>query len=309
MIKKAIEDKSIHSKPFLKNLINIVDNFFTYTFALEVILKWLAYGFRKYFSDWWSWLDFTIVLVFSLIYYLYQINKIVYFKVSLIGLVSSLIGVADIPAFKVMRTLRALRPLRALSRFEGIRVVVNALIGAIPSIFNVLLVCLVFWLVFSIMGVQLFAGKFYKCVYPNMTKVPFDEVKNINDCSRKNFSWTNSKINFDNTINAYLALLQVATFKGWIEIMVDAADMSHDVKFSFFLIFFNQKLKINQQPRREQSIYMLLYFVFFIVFGSFFTLNLFIGVIIDNFNQQKKKHGKFRIFILNFIFFYSNNRK
>ena len=36
---------------------------------------------------------------------------------------------------------------------------------------------------------------------------------------------------------------------------------------------------------------MLLYFVFFIIFGSFFTLNLFIGVIINNFNQQKKKIG------------------
>jgi hypothetical protein len=31
---------------------------------------------------------------------------------------------------------------------------VNALMYAIPSIFNVLLVCLVFWLIFSIMGVQ-----------------------------------------------------------------------------------------------------------------------------------------------------------
>lgn len=36
---------------------------------------------------------------------------------------------------------------------------------------------------------------------------------------------------------------------------------------------------------------MYLYFVFFIIFGSFFTLNLFIGVIIDNFNEQKKKAG------------------
>lgn len=35
---------------------------------------------------------------------------------------------------------------------------------AIPSIFNVLLVCLVFWLIFSIMGVQFFGGKFFKCV-------------------------------------------------------------------------------------------------------------------------------------------------
>jgi len=41
---------------------------------------------------------------------------------------------------------------------------VNALIGAIPSIFNVLLVCLIFWLIFSIVGVNFFAGKFFKCV-------------------------------------------------------------------------------------------------------------------------------------------------
>ena len=47
------------------------------------------------------------------------------------------------------------------------QVVVNALIGAIPSIFNVLMVCLIFWLIFSIMGVNLFAGKFWKCM--NMT--------------------------------------------------------------------------------------------------------------------------------------------
>ncbi len=39
---------------------------------------------------------------------------------------------------------------------------VNALVQAIPSIFNVLLVCLIFWLIFAIMGVQMFAGKYYK---------------------------------------------------------------------------------------------------------------------------------------------------
>lgn len=44
------------------------------------------------------------------------------------------------------------------------QIVVNALMYAIPSIFNVLLVCLVFWLIFSIMGVQFFGGKFYKCL-------------------------------------------------------------------------------------------------------------------------------------------------
>lgn len=48
-------------------------------------------------------------------------------------------------------------------------------------------------------------------------------------------------------------------------------------------------LQMEQQPKVEYRVGMYFYFVLFIVFGSFFTLNLFIGVIIDNFNVQKKK--------------------
>ena len=123
-----------------------------------------------------------------------------------------------------MRTLRALRPLRALSRFEGIRVwklkffnknvnyffvkvVVNALLGSIPSVFNVMIVCLIFWLIFGIMGVQLFAGKFYKCVYPDLSRLKAeDEVHNKTECLSKGYVWYNSRINFDNTMNAYLGI-------------------------------------------------------------------------------------------------------
>ena len=46
--------------------------------------------------------------------------------------------------------------------------------------------------------------------------------------------------------------------------------------------------KIDIQPEYENNVYILIYFVLFIIFGSFFTLNLFIGVVIDNFNQQKR---------------------
>ena len=59
-----------------------------------------------------------------------------------------------------MRTLRALRPLRAMAKMEGMKVVVNALVGALPSIFNVLTVCIIFWLIFAIIGVNTFMGKF-----------------------------------------------------------------------------------------------------------------------------------------------------
>jgi hypothetical protein len=146
------------------------------------------------------------------------------------GMAAPLFGIGDIPAIKAIRTLRALRPLRALSRFEGVRVVVNSLIGAIPAIANVLLVCLVFWLIFSIMGVQLFAGRFYKCIYAeNNTRVPYEIVRSKAQCKLKNLTWINSRINFDNVANSYLALLQVATFKGWTEIMADASDIAHEV--------------------------------------------------------------------------------
>lgn len=177
-------------------------------------------------------------------------------------------------ALRAIRTLRALRPLRAISRWQGMKVVVNALVSAVPSIFNVLLVCLVFWLIFGIMGVQFFGGKFYRCVDDSGRRLPVETVPNHNICIDFNYSWINKDINFDNVGNAYLALFQVATFEGWTEIMEDAVDSA----------------EVDKQPYTEANFTAHIYFVAFIICGSFFTLNLFIGVIIDNFNMLKKKY-------------------
>ncbi|XP_018409741.1 PREDICTED: sodium channel protein type 2 subunit alpha-like [Nanorana parkeri] len=266
----AFEDIYIEQRKTIKTMLEYADKVFTYIFILEMLLKWLAYGFAKYFTNAWCWLDFLIV------------------DVSLVSLIANALGYSELGAIKSLRTLRALRPLRALSRFEGMRVVVNALIGAIPSIMNVLLVCLIFWLIFSIMGVNMFAGKYGYCL--NVTSEEYfdiDIVNNKSDCeaiiaaNNQSARWKNVKVNFDNVGFGYLALLQVATFKGWMDIMYAAVDSR----------------KMEQQPKYEDNLYMYLYFVIFIIFGSFFTLNLFIGVIIDNFNQQKKKFGGQDIFM------------
>lgn len=69
-------------------------------------------------------------------------------------------------ALKVLRTLRilrALRPLRMISRNEGLRLVVNSLLSSIPSMTNVMLVCLLFIMIFAITGIDFFKGKFYSC--------------------------------------------------------------------------------------------------------------------------------------------------
>lgn len=96
--------------------------------------------------------------------------------------------------------------------------VVNALVGAVPSIFNVLLVCLIFWLIFGIMGVNLFAGKFYYCFNETSEELFLPErVDNKTQCLaliQENFTevrWKNLKINYDNVGMGYLSLLQVVS--------------------------------------------------------------------------------------------------
>lgn len=64
-----------------------------------------------------------------------------------------------------------------------------------------------------------------------------------------------------------------ATFEGWMEVMEDAVD----------------SVDIDMQPKFENTFVAYLFFLVFIFVGSFFTLNLLVGVIIDNFNRLKKE--------------------
>lgn len=100
----ALEDVHLQQRPILQDILYYMDRIFTVIFFFEMLIKWLALGFQKYFTNAWCWLDFIIVMV------------------SLINFVASLCGAGGIQAFKTMRTLRALRPLRAMSRMQGMRV-------------------------------------------------------------------------------------------------------------------------------------------------------------------------------------------
>lgn len=55
-------------------------------------------------------------------------------------------------------------------------------------------------------------------------------IANKSACLLGNHSWVNSGINFDHVGSAYLALFQVATFKGWTNVLKDAVD-SREVIF------------------------------------------------------------------------------
>lgn len=63
---QAFEDIYIEKRKVVKVVLEYADKVFSYIFVLEMFLKWIAYGFKKYFTNYWCWLDFLIVDVSEL---------------------------------------------------------------------------------------------------------------------------------------------------------------------------------------------------------------------------------------------------
>ena len=114
---------------------------FAICFTIEMAIKIIALSFRGYLADAWNDLDAFIVVISWV----------------------TLFDVDGVSALRALRTLRALRPLRLVSRYPAMQLVVEALFTAMPAIANVIFVLLVFWLVFGILGCQLFGSQLRSC--------------------------------------------------------------------------------------------------------------------------------------------------
>jgi hypothetical protein len=254
------EDATFRENDSLQATMKVFNVLFVTCFTIEATLKIFGFGWYGYFNSGWNVLDFFIVIV---------------------GIVSLVVTGGNIKSLKALRTLRALRPLRAIQKWEGMKLVVDALLGSIPSIFNVMIVTFLIFLIFGIVGVQFFGGTYGRCLdfdgeLMNATLVPDRDTCLLNNATME---WYTPDVNFDRIDHAIFALFQVGTFEGWMMVMEYGIDSSGYM----------------QQPVYEGRYIMMLYFVIFIVIGSFFTLNLFIGVIIDNFQDRRRlalKAGK-----------------
>lgn len=94
----------------------------------------------SYLSDPWNWIDFLVVIS---------------------GLLSALPQMANVSA---LRTFRLFRPLRSLSTLENIKVLIGTLLSSVSQLGGVLSLSLFFFLIFAILGVNLYAGMgHYRC--------------------------------------------------------------------------------------------------------------------------------------------------
>ncbi|XP_041640069.1 voltage-dependent T-type calcium channel subunit alpha-1I-like [Cheilinus undulatus] len=250
----ALERPKILQGSLERVFLTISNYIFTAIFVAEMTVKVVSMGLylgeKAYLRSSWNILDGFLVFV------------------SLIDIVVSMAGGAKIlGVLRVLRLLRTLRPLRVISRAPGLKLVVETLITSLKPIGNIVLICCAFFIIFGILGVQLFKGKFYYCV-------GFD-VKNItnkSDCLAANYRWVHHKYNFDNLGQALMSLFVLASKDGWVNIMYHGLDA----------------VGIDQQPITNNNPWMLLYFISFLLIVSFFVLNMFVGVVVENFHKCRQ---------------------
>uniref|UniRef100_A0A8C1VG39 Voltage-dependent T-type calcium channel subunit alpha n=1 Tax=Cyprinus carpio TaxID=7962 RepID=A0A8C1VG39_CYPCA len=239
----ALERPDIQPDSTERMFLKVSNYIFTVIFVAEMTVKVVSLGLYagpdSYLKSSWNVLDGLLVFV-----------SIVDILVSL----ASSGGNRILGILRVLRLLRTLRPLRVISRAPGLKLVVETLITSLRPIGNIVLICCAFFIVFGILGVQLFKGKFYHCE-------GFDtrNITNKSECLQAKYKWVHRKYNFDN-------------LDGWVSIMYDGLDA----------------VAVDQQPIRNHNPWMLLYFISFLLIVSFFVLNMFVGVVVENFHKCRQ---------------------
>uniref|UniRef100_A0A8C4LL74 Voltage-dependent T-type calcium channel subunit alpha n=1 Tax=Equus asinus asinus TaxID=83772 RepID=A0A8C4LL74_EQUAS len=252
----ALERPQIEAGSTERIFLTVSNYIFTAIFVGEMTLKvvslGLYFGEEAYLRSSWNVLDGFLVFV-----------SIIDIVVS----VASAGGAKILGVLRVLRLLRTLRPLRVISRAPGLKLVVETLISSLKPIGNIVLICCAFFIIFGILGVQLFKGKFYHCL-----GVDTRNITNRSDCVAANYRWVHHKYNFDNLGQALMSLFVLASKDGWVNIMYNGLDA----------------VAVDQQPVPNHNPWMLLYFISFLLIVSFFVLNMFVGVVVENFHKCRQ---------------------
>ncbi|XP_043982846.1 dihydropyridine-sensitive L-type skeletal muscle calcium channel subunit alpha-1-like [Gambusia affinis] len=248
---------------------------FLIIFTFECFMKIIAYGLvfheGAYLRNCWNILDFVIVFMGLFTFGLDTINMIA-------GVEKEKGGGFDM---KALRAFRVLRPLRLVSGVPSLQVVMNSILKAMLPLLHIALLVFLLVTIYAIMGLELFKCKMHKTCYYTGTNIyataenelpaPCAQagygrrcIINGSEC-RPNWEGPNNGItHFDNIGFAMLTVYQCITMEGWTKV----------------LYWVNDAIG-NEWPW--------LYFVPLILLGSFFVLNLVLGVLSGEFTKEREK--------------------
>ncbi|XP_076351266.1 muscle calcium channel subunit alpha-1-like isoform X2 [Tachypleus tridentatus] len=252
---------SNHINQFLEK----IEYVFLVIFTVECVLKIIAYGFLfhpgAYLRNAWNILDFIIVVI---------------------GVISTALSTLMKEGFdvKALRAFRVLRPLRLVSGVPSLQVVLNSILRAMVPLLHIALLVIFVIIIYAIIGLELFSGKMHKTCFNNITnEIALDDPHPCSDgssgfhCSeyQENFVcgeyWDGPNdgiTNFDNFGLAMLTVFQCVTCEGWTDVLYDINDAVG-----------------NEWPW--------IYFLSLIIIGSFFVLNLVLGVLSGEFSKEREK--------------------
>uniref|UniRef100_A0A8C7WCY0 Voltage-dependent L-type calcium channel subunit alpha n=1 Tax=Oncorhynchus mykiss TaxID=8022 RepID=A0A8C7WCY0_ONCMY len=253
-----------------------VEYAFLIIFTIETFLKIIAYGLvmhqNSYVRNGWNMLDFVIVIVG-----LFSVVLEVITKEGDAGAQGGKPGGFDV---KALRAFRVLRPLRLVSGVPSLQVVLNAIIKAMVPLLHIALLVLFVIIIYAIIGLELFIGKMHATCYLQGVRdsilaeeepVPCAMSGHGRQCMmngtvcREGWHGPNGGItNFDNFLFAMLTVFQCITMEGWTDVLYWMNDaMGFELPW--------------------------VYFVSLVIFGSFFVLNLVLGVLSGEFSKEREK--------------------
>ncbi|XP_040923279.1 voltage-dependent T-type calcium channel subunit alpha-1G [Toxotes jaculatrix] len=244
-------------QPTERIFLTLSNYIFTAIFVAEMTVKIIAMGWcfgdKAYLRSSWNILDGMLVMISVIDILVYLISKS---------------GTKILGMLRVLRLLRTLRPLRVISRAPGLKLVVETLMSSLKPIGNIVVICCAFFIIFGILGVQLFKGKFFFCQGVEHRV----NIANRTDCEHANYTWVRHKYNFDNLGQALMSLFVLASKDGWVDIMYNGLDA----------------VEVDRQPKLNHNPWMLLYFISFLLIVAFFVLNMFVGVVVENFHKCRR---------------------
>ena len=207
--------------------------------------------YPPYFLDAWNRLDAFVVLI------------------SILNLFAG-----TLKFFKAFRALRSFRAIRTVTRSESTRAVINTIYKTGGPIANILLIALMIFLIFAVIGVQFFQGRLQMCIEDDGTQQP---TYTKAECLSLNHRWTNPyDRHFDNVPCSMLLLFEVASLEMWPDIMYSVIDATPP----------------DEPPKENYNPAASLYFVFFLVFGSFLIISMFVGAVVGVYNRESESFSQ-----------------
>uniref|UniRef100_A0A8C1AR29 Calcium channel, voltage-dependent, R type, alpha 1E subunit a n=1 Tax=Cyprinus carpio carpio TaxID=630221 RepID=A0A8C1AR29_CYPCA len=247
--------------PMSKRLFSFEKPYFIGMFCFEAGIKIIALGFvfhkGSYLRNGWNVMDFIVVLS---------------------GILATAGAHMNISLdLRTLRAVRVLRPLKLVSGIPSLQIVLKSIMKAMVPLLQIGLLLFFAILMFAIIGLEFYSGKLHKrCVRADSSELDFP-------CGAKpcpeNYNCTgpwqgpNDGITqFDNILFSILTVFQCITMEGWTAVLYNTNDALG-------------------------ATWNWLYFIPLIIIGSFFVLNLVLGVLSGEFAKERERVENRRAFM------------